>query len=53
MIPRPNCHETRKGGQDPTLGCSAIDDDDDDERAPSSKDMALPLSHIQSTNHFN
>jgi hypothetical protein len=25
----PNCHETRKGGQGPTLGCSAIDDDDD------------------------
>jgi hypothetical protein len=25
----PNCHETRNGGQGPTLGCSAIDDDDD------------------------
>jgi hypothetical protein len=24
----PNCHETRKGGQGPTLGCSAIDDDE-------------------------
>jgi hypothetical protein len=24
----PNCHETRKGGQGSTLGCSAIDDDD-------------------------
>jgi hypothetical protein len=23
--------KTRKGGQDPTLGCSAIDDDDDDD----------------------
>jgi hypothetical protein len=22
-------HETRKGGQGPTLGCSAIDDDDE------------------------
>jgi hypothetical protein len=26
----PNCHETRRGGQGPTLGCSATDDDDDD-----------------------
>jgi hypothetical protein len=26
----PTCHETRKGGQGPTLGCNANDDDDDD-----------------------
>jgi hypothetical protein len=26
-----NCHETRKGCQDLTLGCSAIDEDDDDD----------------------
>jgi hypothetical protein len=25
------CHETRKGGQGLTLGCSAINDDDDDD----------------------
>jgi hypothetical protein len=25
------CQETRKGGQGPTLGCSAFDDDDDDD----------------------
>jgi hypothetical protein len=24
----PNCHETCKGGQGPTLGCSAVDDDE-------------------------
>jgi hypothetical protein len=27
----PNCHETCKGGQGLTLGCSATDDDDDDD----------------------
>jgi hypothetical protein len=30
----PNCHETRKGGQGPTLGCSAIDDGDDEPDGP-------------------
>jgi hypothetical protein len=28
---KPNCHETHKGGQGPTVCCSAIDDDDDDD----------------------
>jgi hypothetical protein len=43
----PDCHETCKGGQGPTLSCCAIDDDDDD---INSKSLTI-MTNIISTRH--
>jgi hypothetical protein len=41
-----NCHETRKGGQGPTLGCSANDDDDDDDDDDDQKTFHTGYIHL-------
>jgi hypothetical protein len=48
----PNRHETRKGGQGPTLGCSAIDDDDDDDMGLCDEMFATISLRLPIPEHF-